>query len=275
MNDFNASSLKREYFDWLFEKESFNDVGYHDQPVVRIETPFLDDSFDGVDIYVYPELNGQVRVTDNGETLDNLEGQGIFFDKRTTTRSKILTDILESFGIERASDSKKLYITSRREQFPDAKHRMLQGILRIIDLTYTGTDNVKNLFQDQVEALLKDNGIIFSKSRAIAAPNGLSFIFDFIIPTVNNGDTVVRTFHSPQFINGAKVFSWDAERINRYPSIRPGQYIAIIDDDAENSTTDSIQQFQQTLADDTSAIISGVLFSEMADRIKDFSNKPA
>lgn len=274
MDDFNASNLKREYFDWLFEEESFNDVGSHDRPVVRIETPFLDDSFDGVDMYVYPEANGQVRVTDNGETLDNLEGQGIFFDKRTTTRNRILTDILESFGIERDDDSKNLYIISQRNEFPDAKQRMLQGILRIIDLTYTGTNNVKNLFQDQVEALLKDKGVLFSKSRAIAAPNGLSFIFDFIIPTANNGDTVVRTFHSPQFINSAKVFSWDAERINRYPSIRPGKYVAIIDDNADNSTPDNIQQFQQTLSDDTNAIISGVLFSEMANSIDIFSNTP-
>lgn len=275
MDEFSASNLKREYFDWLFEEESFNDVGSHDRSVVRIETPFLDDSFDGVDMYVYPEANGQVQVTDNGETLDNLEGQGIFFDKRTTTRNEILTDILESFGIERASNSKKLYIVSHRDQFPGAKQRMLQGILRIIDLTFTGTNNVKNLFQDQVEALLKDKGIFFSKSRAIAAPNGLSFIFDFIIPTAKNGDTVVRTFHSPQFINGAKVFSWDAERINRYPSIRPGKYIAVIDDDAETSTPDCIQKFKQTLADDTGVIINGILFSEMADSISAFSNTPA
>jgi len=104
--DFNAENLKTEYFNWLDEQESFNDVGMASRPVVEIQTPFLDDLFDGIDLYVYAHADNQVLITDNGYTLDNLETNGITFDKRSKARNKILEDILDSFGIERESNSK-------------------------------------------------------------------------------------------------------------------------------------------------------------------------
>jgi len=269
--DFNAENLKTEYFNWLDEQESFNDVGMASRPVVEIQTPFLDDLFDGIDLYVYAHADNQVLITDNGYTLDNLETNGITFDKRSKARNKILEDILDSFGIERESKSKKLFIISKRDEFPNAKQRLLQGILKIIDLNYTESRNVINLFADTVASTFTDSGILFNRSRAVVAPNGRSFVFDFMIPTKNNGDTLVRTFHSPQFTSAAKVYSWDASYINRYTANKPGKFIAVIDD--EDVKADQINEFNEILNGEEQAKIQGISFSKMKEQIKQFANE--
>ncbi|UNC22151.1 DUF1828 domain-containing protein [Latilactobacillus sakei] len=206
-----------------------------------MDTPFLDESFDGIDLYVYPDSVNRVRVTDNGETLNRLESQGIFINGRTRQRNKMLADVLSSFGIEREDNSKKLFIVTTRQNFPDAKQRLLQGVLKINDLIYTNSRSVQGLLQDQVADALKQNHILFSKNRALVVPNGQSFIFDFLIPTQSHGDTVVRAFHSPQRSDSAKVYSWDAARINRDIQMRPGKYVSIVDDN--NASTKWVDQF--------------------------------
>lgn len=268
--DFNASTLKSEYFDWLNEQESFNDVGSISHPVVEIQTPFLDQLFVGIDLYIYPSGINQVMITDNGYTLDGLEINGIVFDKRTKTRNKILEDVLDSFGIERKVNSKKLFIISRRDEFPNAKQRLLQGILKIIDLNYTESTNVINLFADTVADVFSKQGILFNRSRAVVAPNGRSFVFDFMIPTKKKGDTLVRTFHSPQFTNSAKVYSWDASFINKYSANKPGKFLAVIDD--KNANKDQVDSFNEILNADEQAVVQGITFSNINEQIDLFLN---
>lgn len=271
MADFNAVSLKNEYFDWLGEQESFNDVGSAMRPVVEIQTPFLDDLFDGIDLYVYPEQGGKVLITDNGYTLDSLSTSGIVFNNRAKTRLQILDDVLESYGIEKQPDSKKLFIMTKRSEFPNAKQRLLQGILKIIDLTYTGSKNIVNLFADEVANVLTAKQILFNRSRAVVAPNGRSFIFDFMIPTNRNGDKLVRVFHSPQYINSAKVYSWDASYINRSTINRPNKFIAVIDD--QNAKANQVDEFSEILNNDEQVNIESIAFTKINENIELFANQ--
>ncbi|MDA5388987.1 DUF1828 domain-containing protein [Loigolactobacillus backii] len=270
ISDFNAMNLKNEYFDWLSEQESFSDVGSASRPVVEIKTPFLDDFSDGIDLYLYPDQDGQVLITDNGYTLDGLSTKGILFDKRSKTRNKIMADVLDTFGIEKQMNSKKLFIITKRNDFPNAKQRLLQGILKIIDLTYTESKSVFSLFTDEVANILTAKQILYNRSRAVVAPNGRSFIFDFMIPTKRNGDTLVRTFHSPQFTNSAKVFSWDASYIGRFTTNKPGKFIAVIDD--QNAKQEQVNDFIAILNSEQQSSIEGISYSEMNAKMNAFTN---
>lgn len=71
-------------------------------------------------------------VTDNGETLADLEARGVDITTKMTEPSSLAT-ILTEFGIQRQSISKKLFIQTSQDDFPDAKQRLVQIILRIID----------------------------------------------------------------------------------------------------------------------------------------------
>jgi predicted glycosyltransferase len=71
-------------------------------------------------------------VTDNGETLADLEARGVDITTKMTEPSSLAT-ILTEFGIQRQSISKKLFIQTSQDDFPDAKQRLVQVILRIID----------------------------------------------------------------------------------------------------------------------------------------------
>ena len=71
-------------------------------------------------------------VTDNGETLADLEARCVDITTKMTEPSSLAT-ILTEFGIQRQSISKKLFIQTSQDVFPDAKQRLVQVILRIID----------------------------------------------------------------------------------------------------------------------------------------------
>lgn len=270
MDAIKATNLKNQYFDWLMESESFTDAGSSDYPVVRIGTPFLDASYDGIDLYVYPAAGNQVLITDNGETLANLDAKGIVFDGRTETRNHMLDAVLSEFGISRQPETKKLFVRSTETNFPDAKQRLLQGILRIVDFEYTQSRTVKHLLQDEIATILSRHRVLYSSSKAIVTPNGQSFVFDFVIPTAEQGDTVVRAFRSPQFLNNAKVYSWDASLIDHYPAVRPNQYVAVVDD--QNSKKKTLQSFKDVLSADPASDITMLPFSQLEKQIEVLSN---
>lgn len=71
-------------------------------------------------------------MTDNGETLADLEARGVDITTKMTEPSSLAT-ILTEFGIQRQSISRKLFIQTSQDDFPDAKQRLVQIILRIID----------------------------------------------------------------------------------------------------------------------------------------------
>ena len=136
MTTFEAANLKSEYFKWLFNEESFDNIGSVDRPVVRIETPFFDGFLNGIDLYVYPDENNLVLITDNGIALDNLESAGIIFDECTKARTKLLKSIVESCDVNMPDHSKTLSVRTSQVHFAEAKNRLLQAVLQITGFAF-------------------------------------------------------------------------------------------------------------------------------------------
>jgi hypothetical protein len=78
---------------------------------------FLDNEFDDIVLYAYSRIGDNILVTDDGWTIDNLESNGLSFDKRSKTRNNILTDTLDIFGVQKDQGSKKLYIRTDFDGF--------------------------------------------------------------------------------------------------------------------------------------------------------------
>ena len=147
-----SSELQNNYLSWLRNRYNFTDLS---QDVVKIETPFLDSSFDYIVMYVERLKNDKLIITDDGWTIDNLISEGISFSKQSKTRIKMLDEIATSFGVDYDLSTKEVSIRTDIDQFPEAKHRLLLALMRINDLSFFNTTNVKNSFVDDVKDLFR------------------------------------------------------------------------------------------------------------------------
>lgn len=88
-----AELLKNSYYNWLNEELTFTEQDNY----VEITTPFLDSVFDNICIYAKFAKENSVELSDFGQTLFNLEGQGISIQekKKYGIVSKLYLMILE------------------------------------------------------------------------------------------------------------------------------------------------------------------------------------
>nr|WP_134902311.1 DUF1828 domain-containing protein [Lactiplantibacillus plantarum] len=261
----NANNLKTSYLKWLSKNEHYTNIDSSENSIVEIDTPFLDNEFDDIVLYAYSRIGDNILVTDDGWTIDNLESNGLSFDKRSKTRNNILTDTLDIFGVQKDQGSKKLYIRTDFDGFPAAKQRLVQAILKINDLMYLNRPTILDAFSDEVQKFFDKEKILYSRNKSISGKNALSFQFDFIIPRYDEGDRLVRTFSQPKRAkNPAKIFAWDSETIKKINGNSKASFIAILND-SENSTESVNSIFEDSL-------VQVILASKLADNIELLKN---
>lgn len=184
----------------------FTDV---EQDYVSISTPFIDTNFDNINLYARIINQDQVEVSDFGYTITNLEELGITLNKRSKTVWRIYESALNDFGINREDEA--LIIRTSLDRFPIAKNRLLQGIMRINDISYLSKGNVKAAFNDIVEEYFINNGILYTPNVEIANGNGIASRFDFSIPSKSGIEHLVKTTARPNDPNYAKTFNFDVK----------------------------------------------------------------
>ena len=181
----------KEYYDWLKEKTFIQEDSNNDWAVIN--TPFIGAFNDGIDIYA-KIFGDKVRLSDNGETFNNLELLGVNIQGSKNRRS-ILDSILLNYGLKEEND--ELVIDSKLENFSQSKHNFLAGILEINDLYYLSKANVNSIFKEDVRNYLDEKQIIFTPDFISKGETGLEFTFDlngkvpmFIAPIFLNGDII-------------------------------------------------------------------------------------
>ncbi|MBO3092962.1 DUF1828 domain-containing protein [Schleiferilactobacillus harbinensis] len=128
---FNAEILRRNYSKQDLKSDVLSDVGTEQHPVVAIETPFRTETADFITVYVYPNPHKQVRVTDNGWTLDDLESAGVAISELDASQVAHFQTILNQFGIKQNAGSKKLSISVPESDIEMAKQKLVRGLLAI------------------------------------------------------------------------------------------------------------------------------------------------
>lgn len=169
--------FKKDYIDWLYN--SIDQYKIRDN-LYRITMPFLDRNNDCTEIYIRIEESGVYHLTDDGETIDELELSNfdIFSSQR---RKEILNSILISHGVK-LSNNKELYVDCSKDELPQKKHMLSQCMIKISDLFYISKPNVQSLFIEDVQQYLDENNVRYFPNISFSGKSGLITTYDFAVP---------------------------------------------------------------------------------------------
>ncbi|EGQ0392570.1 DUF1829 domain-containing protein, partial [Staphylococcus pseudintermedius] len=70
----------------------------------------------------------------------------------------------------------------KNNSFAQSKHNLIQGILKIYDLTLTTKSNVSRLFYEEVFDFLYNEEILGSAKVSVSGESGIKYFIDFILP---------------------------------------------------------------------------------------------
>ncbi|MBB1070152.1 DUF1828 domain-containing protein [Limosilactobacillus sp. RRLNB_1_1] len=170
-----AERLSQSYFEWYKKQISFDNITDN---IVQIDLPFLDSFSDEIAIYAIELSNNKIKLTDDGWTLNNLEEHGVNI-RRSKTRRKIFKNEIKSYGVAVSDD--ELSLTTSINNFPEAKHRLLQAILFVNNMFMLSSPNTTNVFLDDLKLFFETNNIRATQSVSFLGNSGLSHKFDFLI----------------------------------------------------------------------------------------------
>ncbi|APT14875.1 DUF1828 domain-containing protein [Lactobacillus jensenii] len=217
-----AELLKNSYYNWLNEELTFTEQDNY----VEITTPFLDSVFDNICIYAKFAKENSVELSDFGQTLFNLEGQGISIQEKNKKIWNSFKTILDDFGI--SIEGRSLVIITPLDKFPTAKNRILQAIMKVNDLVFMYTNKSQSSFDEIVSDYLSDNKILFTKNIQIVNTSVAASIFDFSIPFENGRSKLIKTVARPNDYNSAKIFNYDVKAC--LPIRSSDQFVCLFND---------------------------------------------
>lgn len=213
------------YYNWLREKTFIQKDLTTDW--FLINTPFIGAFNDTIEIYA--QKNGsQLKLSDNGETISNLEIQGLLI-QGSKRRKSLLDSILINYGVK--IDNDELVIETNIDKFSQSKHNFISAIIEINDLYVLSNHNVASIFKEDVRNYLDSQNIIFTPDFISKGSTGLEFNFDFQIAQ-REKEIVIKSFNTINKSNlPTFLFSWDDIKLVREKITKKNvTAIAIIND---------------------------------------------
>lgn len=220
-----VNTCVNDYYNWLREKTYIQDDSNTDW--FLINTPFVGAFNDCVEIYVQRK-GKKLLLSDDGETMANLELQGLNF-QGSKRRKETLETILLNYGISIHND--ELIIESSLENFSQAKHNFLSAIIEINDLYVLSKHNVASVFKEDVRHFLEEKNIIYTPDFISKGTTGLEFNFDFQIAKVKS-EIVIKSFNTINKSNlPSFLFAWDdIKPVREKTTKKEVKAVAIIND---------------------------------------------
>lgn len=199
-----ADQLKHDYIEWLKQKVVFSNL----PKAIEITTPFLNSNQDYIQIYAVPRDNGDIYLTDDGSTLNELYLAG--FEYSSGKRKELIEAIIKSYGVS-LSENDELFVNTSKQSFPNRKHSLLQAMIKVNDMLLLSRRNVKDLFTEDVKNFLKQHDIRAMPNFSLTGATGYTQKFDFAIPASRNaGERFIQAFNG---LDKTKVqstlFAWD------------------------------------------------------------------
>lgn len=174
-------NFKEIYLNWLHENIEQYKIG---ENIYRISFPYIDRNNDCIEIYIKIQQDGSYLLTDDGETINELEFSG--FDIFSSSKRKtVLHRILNSHGVS-LHNNRELVISCSKNELPIKKHMLTQCIIKISDLFYLARPNVQSLFIEDVRNFLEKNDIRCMPDVSFTGKSGLTTNYDFAIPKSKN-----------------------------------------------------------------------------------------
>lgn len=223
-----AKDLKHEYLSWYNNNLEFESLN---ENLIRINSPFKDQSSDDVVIYVVNNPNDStVTLTDDGFTIYQLELSGVDI-QRSKNRRFVFEKNLETYGVSYNQTTDELYIKAPIEKFSESKHRLLQCLLFVNDMYMLSKPNIKNIFTEDVSEIFDKNDIIYTQDIIINGHSGMSHKFEFIIPSKKNSkEKFVKTVSTPNNPMNVKAFVTDVNQAKAVKRDKANAFYFILDD---------------------------------------------
>jgi hypothetical protein len=179
------------YLSWLKQKINYKEInGYYE-----ITTPFVNHINDYIQFYLKRDEKDHIYMTDDGETLNNLEMAGV--DINSPARKKELDSILNGFGVRLREN--ELITMATPATFPMRKHNFLQALMAVDDLFIVASPKVEQFFIEDVTNYLQQNNIRFSPNIILQGKSSFQHKFDFLIPSsINAPERIIKAVSSPK-----------------------------------------------------------------------------
>jgi hypothetical protein len=220
-----AQTLVNDYFTWLKDKTIVKQDELTDW--TAIDTPFVNMFNDTIEIYAQKK-NNKVILSDDGETLSNLEMAGVNIAK-STSRKDFLTHILRNYGIKLQDE--ELVVECDPKNFPQNKFNMLSAIIEINDMYMLSKQNVASVFKEDIKNFLDQHEIIYTPDFISKGESGLEFTFDFQMMG-RKEEVVMKSFNKlDKNLLSTFLFSWqEIEPIRKDITGKEVKAIAFIND---------------------------------------------
>ncbi len=191
-----------DYLKWLKDRTLLKSI----EDWIEITTPYIDRHNDYIQIYAKKDDFGNILLTDDGYTINDLELSGCNLD--SPKRQELLKITLNGYGIK--PNNKILETTATFNNFALKKHNLIQSILAINDLFYLSSPFITSLFLEDVTKYLDENKVRFTPKIKFTGKSGYDHMFDFVIPKSNKKpERIIKTINKPSKDNAESfLFAW-------------------------------------------------------------------
>lgn len=250
-----AENLIDQYVAWLRQKIKLRDLR---SDWVEITTPYLDRHNDYLQIYMR-EKDGQILLSDDGHTIDDLIQSGCSLD--SPKRQQLLKQTLAGFGIRERGNH--LEVLATPQSFPMRKHDLLQAMLAVNDLFCLAVPMVASLFFENVITWMDSVDIRYVSGAKFTGKSGFNHHFDFVIPkSKSRPERFVEAVNVPSRQKAEQLaFKWEDTKEAR--SSKSVAYAVINDRDTDvaEPVLEALRRYE----------INPVRWSQRADAAKDLA----
>lgn len=172
-----AEAISKEYFNWVKENHKFYNLK---STTAEIQTPYVDSFGDSISFSITNDKD-TFKLTDLGYTIWNLEAHGVNVTKKNNLRTQLLESIINFEGAKIEGD-KEIVKESTKSNLGQSIHDMAQMLLRLSDLAVTHKQNVKSLFEQDVEEYFFEHKETFNffPSFSVQGKSNLLHRFDYL-----------------------------------------------------------------------------------------------
>lgn len=183
----------QDYFAWLRENTATRQIA-GGREYVEITTPHLNRHNDCLQVYARADGDHGYLLTDDGETIGDLESSGCKLD--SPKRQALLTMTLNGFGVQ--VKDRALQVHATEQTFPRKKHDLLQAMLAVDDMFALASPTVLSLFIEDAAAWLEQNNIRAVQNIKLSGRTGYDHTFDFVIAGFRDApERIVQTINRP------------------------------------------------------------------------------
>lgn len=222
------NELVRQYQSWMKDCTPLRPAY---QGWVQVTTPFLDRHNDGIQIYVRKD-GDRVTISDQGETLDDLEASGLDLSSSAKRQAELET-ILNINGI--VNHDGVLSVSTSVGDFPTRKSAMINAIMRMNDLAMLSHSSVANVFMEDVRNWMRENSLKAIESVPLRGSTGYEYTADFIFPSLPGGSMrILQLLPKPTKQNVAMIVMMNGD-------IQRSHAMSVLIDDS-SATADAIEK---------------------------------